>query len=386
MKGLMKGLLISSLFSFLFGCYYHFKIINTPYIEKSNSIDKYVNKALEKSKHILIKKYPPLLFWSPYVQTLFFILKRELICRWKIQWTPEIFSLDDGQNVRLYWYHPESIKKSDSHPLILITGGAISERAKNPLIVELTKEWHNKGFRILVFERRGHSRDIPLILPKYSVSGSAEDLLQVYSYAIKKYNPSYTIAVGISAGVSPITLFLNKMIINNSKIASNMLCGIGIAPMYSTKGFSSMSSFCANIILYELKRMFRLSHKNLIDSNKLELKKVTEILEASNLDEFFVKTNNIVSENNKNYIPTLATYFKGGYKHIPMLLFNAEDDIISKIEYYCNQEETIKKRNNTLFYFSKNGGHGYFLDLKMNIDIIPKIIAFTDALKETKKH
>ncbi len=385
----MELLLLVFLSGVVFIIYYYFRVVNTPYIEKSNRVDSFVINALERSRHIVLKKYYPFIFWSSHIQIMALVLKTRLNLNYRLKWKPEIFKLNDGQKVRLFWYNPNSEKESCSAPLVIITGGIVSQSVNNSLEIELAMAWGNRGFRVLVFERRGHSKDIQLILPKYSLLGSSDDVYQVFKYANKKYSPSFIIAVGISSGVAPMTLFLNKAIINNYKLASNILCGIGIAPMYNLNGFSKIPAFYSNDLLSKLKSMVRFSHKNLIEAKKINLKKVKEVLKATDLSVFFNKTINLMSNSYNDYIkshsPILPIYFKKKYSHIPILLFNTSDDPFCRKRDYHQNEKNIKNRNNTLFFFSKYGGHASSLNLKMRIDIISRIIAFTDAIEETKK-
>jgi len=137
------------------------------------------------------------------------------------------FQLRDDGVIALDWVIANSARRIHDRTSIVIvlpglTGGPES-------VADICKEASRRGFRAVVFNKRGHGNS-PLTTPKLQSFGDTSDLRQVLKYIRDLYKHAKISAIGVSSGSGLLVSYLGEY--GSSTYLSTAVC---ISPGYSAK-------------------------------------------------------------------------------------------------------------------------------------------------------
>ena len=261
----------------------------------------------------------------------------------------EKLEMSDGGITGIAWY---GLHLPETTPTIVllhtITGSPESMRE---LVKDLAKY---TGWRIALCVRRGHA-DLPMPVPKMNLFGSTEDLREQLVYIQKKLPQSELYGVGSSAGTGLLVRYLGE-----EGEATPLKAAFALCPGYNTEtGFAFVHPFYSKVMAKKLLKRFIhpyqetwkkiasweqiLSVKNLSDFEKLYF----QMAGFSDYETYTKATNPIyVFENVK----------------IPLMILNAEDDPICRIDNLLPYKKIIQDMQNIMVVTTKKGSHCGFYE------------------------
>eukprot|EP01083_Nonionella_stella_P176488 617629_1 len=380
--------------------YYFINVAHTPKLISSNRLSKEVHQWMVKCNSSLNKTYYPFILWNAHLQLIFITLK-SMLCAKTLPWKTEAFELKDGQRINVDWLHPEP--DSDTNPSqtpLVIINHTIGGDSTGLVEVTIAEALHQRHYRVLVLNRRGHSAasGVKLTVPHFDIFGNASDIREVFDYAIDKYKPLGVIFIGISAGTAPFTRFISEEVcgISDGKHEGRlkkMICGIGFCPMFNLKhGFKYIPKLYDAKMLNYLKGLFFNDSNMRLFKSSHSSEQIQTVIDTDTLHEFIVASSSLLKYS-KDYDgmisrshPTLPQFFGPDDEHVPVLLFNSRDDPIcnQSMNYDIKQDE-IKLRSNTLLVFTKHGSHCCFLSLFGGFYFIDIVVNWINAAVQTKR-
>ncbi|XP_022096206.1 protein ABHD15-like [Acanthaster planci] len=197
----------------------------------------------------LSKPYCPT-FWArnAHVQTLLVTLLPQ---KW-VNLSREYLQMDDGGVVALDIARPAGWTLYKNSPIMIIVPDLNTDYRS---VSDLSWLAMQKGYRVMVFNRRGHG-GIPLTTPKLQSYGDASDLREVVTYIHQSYPDAKLSAVGIGAGGGLLIAFLGDY--GSSTDLASAVC---ISPSYDCQE------------LYESRKISQPYHWLALQRAKLSLKR-----------------------------------------------------------------------------------------------------------------
>ena len=310
----------------------------------------YKNSALAK---YVLKKCPrlckpidvPFYLRNGHIQTFL----PSLLPKVYYEFNREYLELKDGGAIALDWGVKPHVKLKKTSTILLLLPGLTSGAEGFTFLCHRAAQ---KGFRCVVFNRRGHGNS-PLTTPKLQSFGDPSDLRQVIKYIRNIYNGARIVAVGNCAGSSLLVSYLGEY-----GSSSYLTTGVCISPAYEAEYFfnNGISK------LYEWIFMWNL--KYIISAHAEALSKVIDIGQV-------FQANRLVDLENRLYCnmyryDNMSQYWERNCPMrdideiaIPVLCVNSYDDPVCKKERI--PFDLFKVCPNFMLAATEVGGHGGFL-------------------------
>lgn len=270
------------------------------------------------------------------------------------KWAPSLeydrqdfLTTPDGGTISVDWV---GLDLPDTTPTVLILHTISGDpQSMRSLVRHLN---HTLNWRIAFCVRRGHGT-LPLTSAKFNMMGSTSDFQQQLNHVHKSFPESPLYAVGVSMGSGVLARYLGSHP-NNTIKAAVLNC-----PAYDArKAFDRVLPYYSRMMAKKLIRLFITpneavlgklgSYQRLSESNSLtELQQnMYEVAGFEDFDSFFAESNP------GDVLDKITT---------PLLVLNAEDDLVCHIDNLYEHIEKLREKENLLFAITKRGSHcGFF--------------------------
>lgn len=241
-------------------------------------LPKLLYKDSDLTKHLLTncstlkRPFKPKAFLSHgYIQTLIGYFKTPVK---GIMFSREYVQMNDKGIIALDWLNNSMFKVRKTSSIIIIfprlTGDALTA---SHICVKAAE----KGFRTVVFNRRGHGSSY-LTTPKLTSPGDPADARQVLEYIALRYPGVNIVGLGVGAGSALIFSYLGEY-----GSASLLKAAVCISPSYdNTESLSdSIPKFYEILLLISLKKII-LSHAKSLE----KVINISDVLKSWTLKEF----------------------------------------------------------------------------------------------------
>ena len=265
-----------------------------------------------------------------------------------VMFTREYIQLEDKGIIALDWLKDSKTRKGS--PILIVfprmTGDSIS-------VSEICVSAARKGFRVVVFNRRGHGSSY-LATPKLTSPGDPNDVKQALEYISMKFPNVYITGVGIGNGCALVFSYLGEY--GSASLLKAAAC---VSPSYdNTDSLSNnIPKFYEFLLLYKLKKMI-LSHSKALE----KVINIPKIIRTWSLKEFdyYVYC--------KMYgLDTFQTFWEENDPMrdvddiaIPVLCVNSLDDPVTRKDNISL--DLFKFYPNLLLLTLDNGGHCGFME------------------------
>lgn len=294
----------------------------------------------------LQKKYCPTLWLAnPHAQMLYFdLFKRHRI---RLHYDAiEQLTMQDGGTTGIAWYGQ---KLSATTPTIVImhtlTGTPESMR-------ELVHDLHHyTGWRIALCLRRGHGK-LPLTVPKINILGSSDDLAEQIEHIQRLYPRSDLYAVGSSAGTGLLVRYLGEVGKN-----APFKAAFALSPGYdSEQGFARVHPVYSKLMTKKLFKVFIQPYSSTWQWINLE-----QLLKAKSLAEFEQAYIEMAGfQDYQSYAQAVNPIYVMQDIQIPLMVLNAEDDPICRIDNLMPYKQKLANMPNILIVTTAKGSHCIF--------------------------
>lgn len=256
----------------------------------------------------------------------------------------EPFALSDGGQTALVWRGYDLPPTTPTIVLLpTITG---SPASMGELVHDL---YETTGYRIVLCLRRGHG-DLPLTTPRINILGSTDDLREQLARIVELFPESPLFGVGSSAGSGLLVRYLGE-----EGEASPFVAAFSYCPGYDTDSvFDRAHSFYSRYMTRKLVRQFirpntdKLSH----------LSTAGRLASARLLGEFHRDAYELAGYDSYDDY-TAATNPMRVFESVktPMMILNAEDDPVCRIDNVVPYLDTIARMPNIVLVTTERGSH-----------------------------
>ncbi|ANF81877.1 alpha/beta hydrolase [Acinetobacter sp. NCu2D-2] len=275
----------------------------------------------------------------------------------------EQLNMSDGGVTGIAWFGLNLPANTSTVVLLhTITGSPESMR-------ELVRDLNRyTGWRIALCLRRGHA-DLPMPVPKINLFGSTQDLREQLLYIQDKFPQSDLYAVGSSAGTGLLVRYLGEEGEQTPLKAAFALC-----PGYNTEtGFAVVHPFYSKVMAKKLIKRF-------IQPYQVTWQQVStwqDILAVKNLSEFEKLYFRLAGfDDYDSYTKATNPIYVFENIKIPLMILNAEDDPICKIQNLAPYKDTIQAMPNIAVITTKKGSHcGFYEGLARTESWATKLMA-----------
>ncbi|MEC7118690.1 MAG: alpha/beta fold hydrolase [Pseudomonadota bacterium] len=256
----------------------------------------------------------------------------------------EQLSMHDGGTTALYWM---GAGLPDHTPtLVILHTITATPSSMHPLIQDLH---HHTGWRIVLCLRRGHA-DLKLTTPKISLFGSTSDLHEQLE-AIQRYVPQSPLyGLGSSAGSGLLVRYLGETAEQSKFKAAFAYC-----PGYNIdEAFAKAHPIYSRLMTKKLIEKFIEPHLSQLN----QLTSLPQLKTAKTLLDFHDQSYELAGY--QSYTDYSAAHNPMRvFKQIqtPLMVLNAEDDPICKIENAEPYVDLIQQMSNVIFVTTTHGSH-----------------------------
>ncbi|KAL3857964.1 hypothetical protein ACJMK2_012618 [Sinanodonta woodiana] len=289
----------------------------------------------------------------------------------------EYIQMNDKGIVALDWMMNSGFKVKKYSPIIIVfprlTGDALS-------VSYICLRAAMKGFRTVVFNRRGHGGSF-LMTPKLSSCGDPTDIRQVIQYMRLKYPKVPIASIAIGAGCIQLFSYLGEY-----GSSSFLKAGVCISPSYDVQdeSYDSIPKIYEILLLLSLKKTLLQNSKSL--SKSID---ITKALSCWTLNEFdyhvYCKPSGIDSM--QAFLEKNDPMRDVDEISVPVMCINSEDDTVS-----CKENipyDIFQFYPNLLLVQLEKGGHCGFLEGvpprswadKMAVEYVDAVLEFTQINK-----
>ena len=261
----------------------------------------------------------------------------------------EQLKMSDGGVTGVAWYGLDLPKTTPTVILLhTITGSLESMRE---LVHDLYKY---TGWRIALCLRRGHA-DLPMPVPKINLFGSTEDLREQLAYIQKKLPLSDLYAVGSSAGTGLLVRYLGE-----EGDATPLKAAFALCPGYNTEtGFAYVHPFYSKVMAKKLLKCFIHPYQDVWK----KLPSLQQVLSVKNLSDFDKLYYHMAGFNDyEAYTKATNPIYVFENIKIPLMILNAEDDPICRIDNLQPYKKTIQDMEHIMVVTTKRGSHCGFYE------------------------
>lgn len=256
----------------------------------------------------------------------------------------EQLTMSDGGTTALVWC---GLNLSADTPTIVvlhtITGTPESMR-------EMVSDLHeHSGWRVVLCLRRGHG-SLPLNQPKINILGSTDDLEEQLAHIQKRYPQSALYGIGSSAGSGLLVRYLGE-----HRHQAVFRAAFAYCPGYNTEnGFYKVHPTYSKIMGRKLVKHFIHKYQNELT----HLETLPKLQQAQTLADFHDHQYELAGySDHQSYIA--ATNPMLVFEHIstPLMVLNAEDDPICRIDNLKPYLPVIQNMPNTILVTTRQGSH-----------------------------
>lgn len=274
-------------------------------------------------------------------------------------------TMKDGGTVALDWLQVEGVEPAANAPIAIILGGLTSHGHSE---IPLAEEAHRKGFRAVIFIKRGHG--IKLTTPRLQAFGETADLRACINLIAEKFPDVPQVAIGISAGSAVLASYLGEHCcedVNHPGITLNPLAAAAlISPGFDLKElFGKPIPFPYNDALVKNMKNQILQPNLDVIGHKLDVQRVMSCGSVAEVDEHvYSKLNGY--DNLEEYWDS-TNPMRGFRDHsklhtVPCFCLCAQDDPICRGELI--NYDIFAKSHTGILCTTKYGGHcGWFEQL-----------------------
>jgi len=205
------------------------------------------------------------------------------------------------------------------------------------------------GFRVVLCLRRGHG-DLPLTTPRLNILGSTDDLREQLEIIRERFPDSTLYAVGSSAGSGLLVRYLGE-----EGEAAPFEAAFSYCPGYNTdEVFDTAHPFYSRYMTRKLVRQFITPNEDKLG----HLRTAKKLKSAALLGEFHRSMYELAGyETYEEY--TAASNPMRVFESVrtPMMILNAEDDPVCRIENAEPYLETITRMSNVILVTTERGSH-----------------------------
>lgn len=275
----------------------------------------------------------------------------------------EHLHMADGGITAIAWY---GLHLPESTPTIVLmhtlTGTPES-------MSEVVHDLHRyTGWRIALCLRRGHA-NLPMMVPKISIFGSTSDLREQIEYIQTKFAHSTLYAVGSSAGTGLLVRYLGEQGEQTPFKAAFALC-----PGYDTElGFKNVHPFYSKIMT---KKLFQ-SFIHPYSTTWQKTASLTQVLATRSLADFQYRYFEMAGyQSFEAYNQATNPIFVFENITIPLMVLNAEDDPVCRIQNLEPYKTVIQNMPNIMVVTTRKGSHcGFYEGLKQTNSWATRLIS-----------
>ena len=217
-------------------------------------------------------------------------------------------------------------------------------------MAELVDDLHSAtGFRVVLCLRRGHG-DLPLTTPRLNIFGSTDDLREQLACIRGRFPDSALYGVGSSAGSGLLVRYLGE-----EGEAAAFEAAFAYCPGYDTdKVFEKTHPFYSRYMTRSLVRQFITRHQDKL----AHLKTATKLRAAESLSEFHRSMYELAGyESYDEYDAATNPMRVFESMRTPIMILNAEDDPVCRIENVEPYLEAIARMPDTILVTTERGSH-----------------------------
>lgn len=204
-------------------------------------------------------------------------------------------------------------------------------------------------FRVVLCLRRGHG-DLPLTTPRINIFGSTDDLREQLARIRGRFPDSALYGVGSSAGSGLLVRYLGE-----EGEAAPFEAAFAYCPGYDTDAvFDKTHPFYSRYMTRKLVRQFITRHEDKL----AHLKTAKKLKSAESMSEFHRNMYELAGyESYDDYAAASNPMRVFESVRTPMMILNAEDDPVCRIENVEPYLETIARMPNTILVTTERGSH-----------------------------
>eukprot|EP01083_Nonionella_stella_P081135 223353_1 len=384
----VNGKHVFLILNILYLIWYFWKVVHRPKLyHSSNAL---TNSIVQQCKSLRRRYFPLYLFHSGYPQLLIsgFIGALYPKC-FKPDYTREMYTLHDGQNIALDWIFPPQFNQNNTHKPIVVALYGISGNNKSLNVMRYCRLVCDRlQFASVVLGRRGHEADIELTVPKMSVFGLQQDIHQCLLHIHHQYPDNPLVLLGDSAGTGfwsrysadlalctneqcaneherSTSQYIIKQYANAQLIIDSILCSVLISPGYDIgQIFGKQGWFSQRLMLFLLKRTFVRQHSRVLSEQNEPI--IQQCDRSSSMLEFFETYSGAMSgyESYNQFLTEANPTETVQYAQVPALIINSRDDPICTAASLDEWKWIYEKDNacpNCILVETKFGSHCSFL-------------------------
>ena len=300
---------------------------------------------------------------------------------------PEIRVMDDGGEVALLWAllagERSSSVLSNSAPVLCIFHSIVFDPTSDVGIARLAAEALRRGFRPVVFLRRGHIPKRELATPCFQLVADTKDSRAMIAAVRERWPEARLVAIGHSAGTGTIARYTGEEKSNCQFSAVSMNCpGYYTTPPHGC--FNSVGdSFLLRYVVRFAKEFFVTGpqHCNFWDSYEKSNKASARILDslnrfkqASTMAELWGAVAGGIGgyESNEAFYEAVEPMAHIEDIAVPCMVVNARDDKLCTLapQYLRTSFLDHAKKQPVISVLTRRGSHCAFYDLGVVFDII----------------
>lgn len=305
---------------------------------------KGLGQHVVKRIHQLNEKYRPTPWLTnTHFHMLFFDLVKKKTINFKYDST-EILTMRDGGQTALVWagYHlPPHVPTVVVMHTITGTPESMSE-----LVQDIQQ---HTGWRVVLCLRRGHA-DLPLTVPKINILGSTDDLREQLAVIQQRFPQSLLYSIGSSAGSGLLIRYLGE---EGSK--SRIKAAFAYCPGYNTdEAFSKAHQVYSRLMVKRLIKQFVAPHLDKLT----HLSTLQALRNAQDLAAFQANIYELAGFSSYEAYSQASNPMRV-FKDIkvPLMVLNAEDDLLCRIENVYPYLDDIQHMPNVVLVTTPKGSH-----------------------------
>lgn len=390
-KTTLNGFICFSIFTTVALCNMATEVLKRPFRDKKkreqkNTCDIYMvendtNKAIFSKMNSINEGFKPLWFAkSGYAQTLLQSMSEfiKLPPDWvSYEYRREIITLDDGVEIALDWKENENM--DELTPILLCLHG-LGGDSNSSFLRTFTNISVNKGYRVVVYNRRGHGGMSLLpgnkLFPKHV---NMDDMDAVVQYIDYLYPMSTKFLIGFSCGANLAVKYLSYISERCSQFSAGVSINNGYDIFRGTKLLADNDKICDGIVTQFLKDI-------LVDGRLNEVKQMCGNL-GGNIDfDAVMKAKSLQKLEELLVVPayeyiSLHEYYEDDSCHKvindvnkPLLCISSRDDPFVHSDVLDIPIGAAKINEKIITIITDNGGHIGWIDSLNNIPWYSRVV------------
>lgn len=280
---------------------------------------------------------------NQHSQLIYLNIRKKVTTRFNYDHIEQLRMSDGGTTALAWCGHHLPADAPTIVVLHTITGSPDSMR-------EMVSDLHEyTGWRVVLCLRRGHG-DLPLHTPKINILGSTSDLQEQLQFIQQQRPNSPLYGIGSSAGSGLLVRYLGETGDQSAFRAAFAYC-----PGYNTEnGFSKVHPTYSKIMGRKLVKQFIHPHHDQLQ----HLDTLPQLQQAKNIADFHDHQYQLAGyADHACYLAATNPMLVFDQVTIPLMVLNAEDDPICRIDNVKPYLPMIQGMPNTILVTTKQGSH-----------------------------